>query len=305
MQLEKNNQCRFCGKTTIKKAFDRTNESDKKNPKLFACTNSGFGRHGKIVHCETCDIFYVDDQTDQEEITSYYEACDDTVYFSEQRARERTFNSYLNSIEEKVKRKGRLLDIGTNTGLFLKIARSRGWEVFGVEPSKSSVSFAKKNYQLDLVKSDYKKPLFPESSFDVICMWDVIEHFNDPIKELEKVYYHLKPGGTFVFSTVNPTSFLAKIMGTNWPWYMEMHRIFFSEKSAKFYLEKVGFKDVIFKSHWRFLSSKYLAGRLAAVSKPLSKFLESILSRTKIGKVLVPYYANDLYNCFCTKPLSK
>lgn len=303
MKVQKNMPCRFCGKSSVKKVFDRTNNSDKKDPALFTCTNSGFGKHGEIVRCLNCDIYYVNDATDQNEITSYYEVCDDPIYFSEQKAREKTFNHYLDSLENIFKRKGRLLDIGTNTGLFMKVARDRGWEVFGVEPSKSSVAFAKKTYHLDIVNSDYKKSLFQENYFDVICMWDVIEHFNDPVKEIEKVYYHLRPGGMFVFSTVDPTSRLARIMGTNWPWYMEMHRIFLSEKSAKYYLEEVGFENVTFKAHWRFLSSKYFASRLAAVSKPLSKFLEALLSKSAIGKISIPYYANDLYNCFCTKPL--
>lgn len=267
----------------------------------FTCTNSGFGIHGLIVKCPTCELIYIDESYPQSEISAYYEIAQDSLYFLEQPARVNTFNRYLKRIEDLKPYKGRLLDVGTNTGLFVKLAADRGWEAVGLEPNKWGVEYAKKNYGVEIINKAFDKNLFAKESFDVITMWDVIEHFTDPIAELKKVYGYLKPQGMFAFSTVDPLSLFAKIMGTRWPWYMEMHRAFFSRASADYYLKRLGFRKVIFKPHFRNLSLSYLTSRVAAVFPIVSKMSTTLVNITNAGNIVVPYYANDLYDCYAIK----
>ena len=132
-------------------------------------------------------------------------------------------------------------------------------------------------------------------------MWDVIEHFTDPVSEMEKVFEITKPHGVFAFSTIDPNSLFAKAMGTRWSWYMEMHKVFFNKTSAEYYLKKTGFKKIVFTPHWRNLSLGYLATRLEAINPTLSKFAIKIVSTFQLSKVIVPYYANDLYDCYAYK----
>jgi hypothetical protein len=82
---------------------------------------------------------------------------------------------------------------------------------------------------------------------------------------------------------------------------MDMHRVFFSREAAKFYLKKTGFKKVIFTPHWRYLSLGYLATRLIAVNPLIAKFSGKIIKFLGIEKMIVPYYANDLYDCYAFK----
>lgn len=290
--------CRFCKKDKLILLFPPNKEIvENKDIADYTCTNSAFGIHGSIVKCTNCQIIYVDEKLTQEQVSTYYEVANDPLYFAEQDARRITFKKYL----KKLPVKGRLLDIGTNTGLFVKIAQENGWDATGLEPNKWGVEYAKKNYKINLINKPFEKGTFKKDSFDVVTMWDVIEHFTDPVSEMEKVYDIIKPGGVFAFSTVDPDSLFAKAMGTKWSWYMEMHKVFLNTKAAEFYLKKVGFKKVVFTPHFRNLSLGYLATRLEAINPTLSKLTQYLVSSIRLSKVIVPYYANDLYDCCAFK----
>lgn len=277
------------------------NKSTKKTADQFSCTNCGFGSHGPIVKCQSCRAYYVDEKITQEKISTYYEVAEDTQYFKEQYARKRTFSRYLHKLEQVMLGKGKLLDVGTNTGLFVRLALDDGWGALGIEPNKWAVEYARENYKINLINKPFEQNSFKPDAFDVITMWDVIEHFTNPVVEIAKVYKFLKPGGVFAFSTVDPETPFARVFGTKWSWFMEMHRVFWPRKTAEYYLKKVGFKKIIFKPHFRFLSLGYLATRLAAVSPDLSRIFSTLISQLSISKLVVPYYANDLYDCYAIK----
>lgn len=293
--------CNFCQTKAVRLVFKANKKNFKKTPEAFVCTNCGFGNHGPIVKCQFCGIVYVDEKISQNQISTYYEVAEDLLYFKEQNARKKTFSNYLSKLEKTFPKKGKLLDIGTNTGLFVRLALDRGWDAVGLEPNKWAVQYAQKNYEVKLINQPFEKNTFPQNSFEVITMWDVIEHFTDPIAEMKKVYGQLKPGGLFAFSTVDPASFLAKKWGTNWSWYMDMHRVFLTRPTAEYYLQKTGFGKIIFSPHWRFLSLGYLSSRLIAVNYFLANTTSRLIEILGLTKTIIPYYANDLYDCYAFK----
>ena len=68
-------------------------------------------------------------------------------------------------------------------------------------------------------------------AFDVITMWDVIEHVDDPLSELRsKAYSLLKPGGVIVVHTMNIDSVTARLMGRTVVRLMDMHIHYFGRK---------------------------------------------------------------------------
>lgn len=294
--------CRFCRQKKLTLLFPANRVAGgQKRSQDYACTSSSFGRHGPIVKCQNCQIIYIDEAASQGEISSRYEEISDETYIAEQEARKATFQKYLRKLEEHCFQKGKLLDIGTNTGLFVKLAKDSGWEATGLEPNSWAVNYAKKEYGIILINKPFEKETFPPETFDAVTMWDVIEHFTDPIGEIKKVHHCLKNGGVFAFSTVNPKSFLARIMGTKWSWFMEMHRVFFTPRAVRKYLSEIGFEKIVITPHWRNLSLGYLATRLEAVSPTLSKIASKIVSSAKLSSLIVPYYANDLYDYYAFK----
>lgn len=293
--------CRFCKRKSLVVLFAANQKTAVKHSAEFACTNCGFGSHGVIVKCQSCGIIYVDESISQEKVSTYYEVAEDPLYFKEQNARKMTFKGYLKSLEKVFPKKGKLLDIGTNTGLFVQVAKEHGWDAVGLEPNKWGAKYAKDNYKLNLVNKSFTKGVFSKESFSVITMWDVIEHFTDPVEKIKLVYDYLKPGSLFAFSTIDPDSLLAKMMGTKWSWYMEMHKVFLTKPVAKHYLEHVGFNEVYFKPHFRRLSLGYLSSRLLAINPVLANASRKTVEALGLTKTIVPYYANDLYNCFAYK----
>lgn len=294
-------KCRFCGQGPVRLLFLPTKKKGEKEATEFSCTNCDFGKHGPIVKCEFCGIVYVDEKISQKRISTYYEVADDPVYFAEQPARRKTFQRYLTRLAEIYPKKEKLLDVGTNTGLFVRLAIDNGWQAQGLEPNRWAAEYAKKNYDITLVNKPFDRKAYPPESFDVVTMWDVIEHFTDPVVEIKSVYWYLRPGGVFAFSTVDPNSLFAKVMGTKWAWYMEMHRVFLTPKTAEKYLLKAGFKKVVLKAHFRNLSLGYLATRFAAISPRFARCLERFFKELKIERIIIPYYANDLYDCYAYK----
>ncbi len=268
---------------------------------MFTCTNCGFGVHGPVVKCPDCGIIYTEDTVSQKKISTYYEVAEDPLYFAEQKAREITFKGYLKKLEQIYPAKGKLLDVGTNTGLFVRLVADSGWAATGLEPNKWGAAYAKEHYKINLISKPFEKGIFRANAFDVITMWDVIEHFTDPISEIDKVFHYLKPGGVFAFSTVDPESFLARIWKNHWSWYMEMHRVFFSQKAAFGYLSKAGFKKIIFRPHFRNLSVGYLSSRLVALNPAAADIAQAAAKMLGISDLIVPYYANDLYDCYAWK----
>jgi 2-polyprenyl-3-methyl-5-hydroxy-6-metoxy-1,4-benzoquinol methylase len=99
-------------------------------------------------------------------------------------------------------RNGRLLEIGSGYGYFLEMASQSGWKAEGVEISKYASAIARSRgcqvHQEDLLTLS-----LPTESYDVVAMWDVIEHFPRPGEILRRCAELLRPGGVLILRTPN------------------------------------------------------------------------------------------------------
>lgn len=87
-----------------------------------------------------------------------------------------------------------------------------GWEVEGVELSKTAVAFAKQHRGIDNILScEIEDAPYPNNHFDYINFWHVIEHLRDPIIVLRKIFDWLKPGGQLKLGTPNPITPMGNI----------------------------------------------------------------------------------------------
>ena len=98
---------------------------------------------------------------------------------------------------------GRLLDIGCSTGLFLRAARSIGWVGQGLEYSPDSSQIAREQHHLDVKTGELQAETYPSESFDVVTMWDVIEHVPDPYATLVQIHRILAADGQVLLKTPN------------------------------------------------------------------------------------------------------
>lgn len=98
----------------------------------------------------------------------------------------------------------RLLDIGSGEGFFAGLAARRGWTVTatdylpeGVERSVQRLGPGR------VVRSDATALPFAPATFDVVTLWDVVEHLRDPTAALVEAQRVLGPGGLLALSTPN------------------------------------------------------------------------------------------------------
>ncbi len=100
-----------------------------------------------------------------------------------------------------------LLDVGCANGFFVRYALKIGFEAYGMDASRAAVEWGEKNFGLKgrLVRAldlDEIPPSFP-SQFQVITAFELVEHLEDPLSFVRKVFVRLEPGGIFIFSTPN------------------------------------------------------------------------------------------------------
>jgi 2-polyprenyl-3-methyl-5-hydroxy-6-metoxy-1,4-benzoquinol methylase len=159
-------------------------------------------------------------------------------------------------ILETYKPSGKLLDVGCAMGIFLAMARERGWEVSGVDISDYAIRFAMERFGIDCFAGYLKDANLPDRYFDVITLWDVLEHFENPLEELKEVKRILTDDGIILFDTPNIDSLMRlfahwtyKITGglLKYPvkkLYHQFHLYYFSPKTLRMLLDKAGFEII-------------------------------------------------------------
>lgn len=100
---------------------------------------------------------------------------------------------------------GRLLDVGCGLGYFVKrISQAEKWKTEGYEISQTAVDYAKNNLELTNIHCGrVEKTDYPNNFFDIITMWDVIEHIPEPEPILKYLNKILKDDGFLFIHTPN------------------------------------------------------------------------------------------------------
>jgi 2-polyprenyl-3-methyl-5-hydroxy-6-metoxy-1,4-benzoquinol methylase len=144
-----------------------------------------------------------------------------------------------------------LLDFGCGIGRLCQIAREHGVHTTGIEPDASARQFAANTIGMR-VYATIKELRAAESGarFEIITMWDVIEHLREPWKELEELSTLIQPGGWLLLSTMNVGSLRTFLERERWINLVNpTHFYYFTSRSLRFVLERAGFCGI---SEWRF-----------------------------------------------------
>ena len=249
--------CNLCNQDTYKVIYPSTikNNPNREAWKPFRCTNPGYGSHYTIVKCNNCSLMYVNPRITSEQILANYVRVEDPTYLVEQIGRELTFQKHLAELHKitGIPAGRKILDVGSYTGVFVSLAGKAGWNAFGVEPSKWAVEQAAKS-GLNITEGTLESANFPKNNFDVITMWDVIEHLDDPYNSILSARTLLKKDGLLVIHTMDVDSLAAKILGKRWPWLMEMHIYYFSQRTMSEMLKKAGFEIIKSGPQGRYVS---------------------------------------------------
>lgn len=201
-----------------------------------------------IVECNRCGLVYVAETVNDLRKfydRDYYKGLVYKDYIAESKKRVNIFRKKLNLIMRWMPG-GKLLDIGCAAGFFLDVARRCGWEVFGVEISEFSSRYARERLGIDVFTGQLKDAQFKDNYFDVITMWDTIEHLQNPFDTLVEIHRILKKHGLLVIETLNVSSLNARLLRSSWPLYgPPYHLFYFSKKTIAELLLKSGFQAFV------------------------------------------------------------
>jgi len=196
------------------------------------------------------------------------------------------YEAWLDVIEE-VKSPGRVLDVGCGTGLFLSVARRRGWEPFGVDESREATDHARDHFGLDPWVGEFGSFADSGETFDLVTGWDVIEHSRDPVELIRAVRRCLAPEGFVSFSTPNQRSILDLVGGLMYraslgrltlpleKFYIEQHFLYFTPNTLRTCLDMAGLE--IFR-----LDRELTDLRRLSLSVPVRLGLESMFLAARI-----------------------
>lgn len=242
-----------------------------------------------IVRCSVCGLIFTNPMPN---LHAAYEDVVDPIYLASERQRRETARHVLGRIQSLVpEARGRLLDVGCNTGLFLDEAASF-FDVEGVELSQWAAMEAAKRHTVHVRPIS---ELGMEAKFDVVTLFGVIEHFEDPMRELLAIARVIKPGGLFVIYTGDVSAWLPRLLGKRWWWYQGMHLYYFSFHTLRAMLGRAGF-DVIERDnqvvHFQLFSlanslARYAIGRLLRPILNLPILKDRMVSLKLSGEMLI------------------
>jgi 2-polyprenyl-3-methyl-5-hydroxy-6-metoxy-1,4-benzoquinol methylase len=199
------------------------------------------------------DRLYTEGEGSVPELATYY----DFTYRDEpENPLVQTYERWLDALERE-RRPGRILDIGCGTGLFLAVARRRGWQPYGVDDCAPAIDHARRHFGLEVWNGQFTDFAAREGlQFDAISMWDIIEHARAPVALLEAARAVLAPGGVIGISTPNQRSILDLVAGLLYhgsfggitrpleKFYIEQHFLYFSPDTLCAALERAGLAPV-------------------------------------------------------------
>jgi len=227
-------RCPICGSTAARELYDLTRFS------ILTCHQCAQVFLWPLPSEEEIRAMFTQLYTTGEgsvpELRSYYGFCFDD---SPSNPLVQLYEQWLDALEG-YRQPGTLLDIGCGTGLFLAVARRRGWQAFGIDDCAEATRHAREHFGLDVRTGEFSQFAADGRSFDAITMWDIIEHARQPMDLLAAARRCLAPGGIVGLSTPNQRSILDVVAGALYrvtagrvtaplrKFYVEQHFVYFS-----------------------------------------------------------------------------
>lgn len=214
------------------------------------------GASADLRACKECGLAFLAQEKEAiEEEDRYWDTTkQESVYLDEkvETSTEEDFQKKINLIATFASG-GRLLDVGCGTGQFLNLARSKGWEVCGLDISPQAARIAKEKYGIRVFTGRPEAFDLQGASFDCVTMWDVIEHFKDPALPLAAMKRLLGDDGVLVIRTPDESAFIRTLarglasfgIKTFLKYvYYTPHYFYFTEKTLRKLLAKSGLRIV-------------------------------------------------------------
>jgi SAM-dependent methyltransferase len=226
-----------------------------------------YGLTYRTVICNSCGLIQSDSRLDQKSADAFYNNEYPLIYFGDHQPYKKMFENqyeranliyrfmkpHLNS--HKPNSAIHILEVGCNAGGILRHFADRGFEVSGLEINTDAVSYAKKNSVPDIQKGSLESVKLQVKP-DIILYSHVLEHLNDPVKELKLIREQLNEGG-MLFIEVPGIKNLHQAYNCNLLHYLQnAHVSHFSLITLRNLLNSCGFEIIAIDESIRCLCRK-------------------------------------------------
>jgi len=257
-----------------------------------------------IVRCSECGLIFLSPRPTLAEIARYYPyseyRCEFSPAIEDEPSRLRRFNRRYSLNKpcrfiEGVKLGGQLLDVGCGTGNFLAQMRERGgWKVYGLDISSEAVEYARRRFDLDVFHGALEDAGYPSAFFDVVTLWNVLEHLHDPRATLKEVRRVLRADGILALSVPNGDSLDARLFGRYWIGLDPPRHLYtFTRQTLQRLLVQTGFKVLevrhITGSYHSLVSSTELCIQASGLSPGVKGFLSRLPPSWPVHILVIPY----------------
>jgi 2-polyprenyl-3-methyl-5-hydroxy-6-metoxy-1,4-benzoquinol methylase len=201
-----------------------------------------------VVVCEYCSHHFIPPYYRKKIEYSQYKNADVT-------AAVRAGNNWIKIQRHKLRfrfiqrfiKQGKLFDLGAGWGHFMLAGKELGYDVYGVEISEQPYLYCVNDLKLPVDHIDFFQ-MDASKKFDIITMWDVLEHIDKADVFLQKCAELTKPGGYLFLQVPQIDSFFAKRHKDNWKMMGLDHVNYFSKKTITHILENNGYEVLKIRS---------------------------------------------------------
>lgn len=258
--------------------------------------------HFRMVRCVRCGLVRSDPVLPLGELAQLYRASHFT-YENEVANLARTYGRYLARVRRYHADAGCFLDVGCGNGFMMEEAARQGYrEVCGVEPSEEAAANAAPQYRASIKVAMFGAHLFPAASFDVITIFQTLDHLSNPRVVLTDCFTLLKPGGVVLLLNHNVAAMSARILGERSPIIDIEHTYLYDTHTIRQLCEVEGFAVREVGAAWNTVSLEYLLSLMPLRNARIKDGVMHMLERGRVAHIPVRVPLGNLY-CIAQKPL--
>jgi len=187
----------------------------------------------------------------------------------------------------------RILEVGAGRGWFLQEAAAAGWETWAVEINEDALRYLRCRDKIRIITEPAEDFQAPESSMDVVRMWDVIEHLRSPRRAVANICRCLRPGGLLRLATTNFASLSRRVNGPEWVYLNGSdHVVLFEPETITRLLTDEGFRQIRIRTRSFNLRRKLYHPEqelpaLWSAWRPVRKLIDEAIRFTRYGHQMI------------------
>lgn len=207
-----------------------------------------------IEECQVCRLGRTRiTRKDKEKVDEKFYGDEYRAFYTDQKTRaflKKRFRKRIKRALPHLEGVEKVLDVGCSYGHFLEVAKDFGWDVVGLEPNMYIYKHLLQGKEgIRIINSTLRKTSF-EKKHDLVTYWDVLEHIQDPDRELCVVHKLLRSQGYLIVQCPNKASWGVRLSGSKWGWWSPPDHIYhFTPGSLRRLVEKSGFSILFIETY--------------------------------------------------------